>query len=424
MLAATAVALCSRAVVEEFSIRTHSPYSALFTSETVIQPMGLAKGGFLSIEADVLTPGENQHIYFSLFSQSQWEDVREFHVPTLGGERDPKRLCLARSAMRYQTTGARNSFNFTIRETDLYVLQMTYCNSHHESFEVKGTAIAYNINVHKSDGGIEHLSLGAEREVELYKVLLAVYISLLVVWVMECWRLRPYLVPIHTGCTFALLSKVAEMSALLAGLQMDSAVGKTSNSILVATSMLASLSDLFFLGVLLLTSLGWSLIRDRLTWREKKTVIGIFSLYAAIGFVKSFCSSPDHICSAYMLTEYVIKSLIMLGIIVAMNFNITYLRTTLHDERWHSNSTHKTYTKLKKFQEFRLAFLAYLLLPTVLLVIKITVLSWRYEWASVMLSELLILCIYTHLGRTFRPQQSYPLSDVVDMAATGARRGD
>jgi hypothetical protein len=112
----------------------------------------------------------------------------------------------------------------------------------------------------------------------------------------------------------------------------------------------------------------------------------------------------------------------MLAIIVAMNFNITHLRTMLHDERWHSNSTHKTYTKLMKFQEFRLAFLAYLLLPTVLLVIKITVLSWRYEWAGAMLTELMMLSIYTHLGMTFRPQRSYPLSDVAELAATGARR--
>ena len=89
-----------------------------------------------------------------------------------------------------------------------------------------------------------------------------------------------------------------------------------------------------------------------------------------------------------------------------MNISITHLRTILHDERWHNSSTHKTYTKLRKFQEFRLAFLAYLLLPTVLLVIKLTVLSWRYEWASIMLTELLLL---PYKARNTSPSSAAPV---------------
>merc|ERR1712070_514209 len=106
------------------------------------------------------------------------------------------------------------------------------------------------------------------------------------------------------------------------------------------------------------------------------------------------------ICSAYLLTEYIVRSLIMLGIIVAMNFNITQLRTRLNEDRWGIQDTPLQYDKLRKLQSFRLAFLAYLLVPTALLIIKITVLSWRYEWTHTMLAEMLPLLIYVHVGYT------------------------
>ena len=35
------------------------------------------------------------------------------------------------------------------------------------------------------------------------------------------------------------------------------------------------------------------------------------------------CEAQDSSCGAYVLGEYVIRSILMLGIIVAMNFNIT-----------------------------------------------------------------------------------------------------
>jgi len=40
----------------------------------------------------------------------------------------------------------------------------------------------------------------------------------------------------------------------------------------------------------------------------------------------------------------------MLGIIVAMNFNITHLRTVLHEERWHAGRSPAIYVKLKMLQ--------------------------------------------------------------------------
>ena len=63
-------------------------------------------------------------------------------------------------------------------------------------------------------------------------------------------------------------------------------------------------------------------------------------------------------------------------------------------------------------RQFRWAFLAYLLLPTILLIVKITVLTWRFEWVAEILRETLVLYIYVHVGVTFRPTKRLTFEDV------------
>lgn len=93
-------------------------------------------------------------------------------------------------------------------------------------------------------------------------------------------------------------------------------------------------------------------------------------------------------------------------------------------------------------RSFRWTFLAYLLLPTVLLIVKvsvcvfvhlcalrgllltpkqpkttmfvsqITVLSWRFEWLATLLDELLLLYVFLHVLFTFRPLKPMDFSSV------------
>ena len=66
-----------------------------------------------------------------------------------------------------------------------------------------------------------------------------------------------------------------------------------------------------------------------------------------------------------------------------MNFNITHLRQGVNDMPPPINADLAVqYSKLHQFQVFRWAFLAYLLSPTALLIVKVTVLSWEYEWLN------------------------------------------
>ena len=87
-----------------------------------------------------------------------------------------------------------------------------------------------------------------------------------------------------------------------------------------------------------------------------------------------------------------------------MNFNITHLRQSVNDLPPPINSGLATlYSKLYQFQVLRWAFLAYLLSPTGLLIIDVTVLSWEYDWVSDCTANGLFMLIHVCVASTLAP---------------------
>ena len=93
-----------------------------------------------------------------------------------------------------------------------------------------------------------------------------------------------------------------------------------------------------------------------------------------------------------------IKFLITFGIIVAMNANVERLRAQTFENGIHGQND--VFIKLKMFQyacythttqlttntpsrHFRWAFLAYLIIPIILLFVNFAVLSWQQAWIPV-----------------------------------------
>lgn len=111
-----------------------------------------------------------------------------------------------------------------------------------------------------------------------------------------------------------------------------------------------SASNAVLLAVLLFAALGWSLTRDSLSKRELRLIMVLFSVYFAIALVKALCDSDDEMCKAYLLTEYMLKSVVMLGVIVALNMTISQLRQALTEARWNHLVSPLTYMKLNQFQ--------------------------------------------------------------------------
>lgn len=71
-------------------------------------------------------------------------------------------------------------------------------------------------------------------------------------------------------------------------------------------------------------------------------------------------------------------------------------------------------------RRFRLAFLAFLLLPTMLLIVRVLVLSWRYSWVVAMLEEMFLVGFYFTVCWIYRPRKFNhfeELGRVLDRAA-------
>lgn len=90
----------------------------------------------------------------------------------------------------------------------------------------------------------------------------------------------------------------------------------------VCSCFLAQPYDLLHTGFDYCSALGWKITRVSLAPKELQMLSVSFALYTVVAVAVAFCETPQA-CSALQLAEYVMRSLMMLGIIIAMNFNIT-----------------------------------------------------------------------------------------------------
>lgn len=90
------------------------------------------------------------------------------------------------------------------------------------------------------------------------------------------------------------------------------------------------------------------------------------------------------------------------GIIVSINFNITSSRAALNAYPW-SSQVPLQYKALASFNLFRVLFLAYLLLPTLLLVARVMLVAWPYAWVDPLLRHALYLALFVALAVAFAP---------------------
>jgi hypothetical protein len=109
-------------------------------------------------------------------------------------------------------------------------------------------------------------------------------------------------------------------------------------------------------------------------------------------------------CQSLNLVTYILRNLVLLGIIIAMNFTVTQLRAGLIHSPW-IPSTPVQYARVKQFQVFRIVFILYLLLPTAFLLVQSSFFSWKETWIVFLLNDVLTLYMYFHVGATFAPLQ-------------------
>ena len=108
-------------------------------------------------------------------------------------------------------------------------------------------------------------------------------------------------------------------------------------------------------------------------------------------------------CNVMIFNEYLLQALIILLIIVGMNFNIATLRQRVRTASLDESSL-VLYNKLAALYLIRRSFLMVLISPTILLVVEVMLLSWRYTWLLTLSLEAVSFIIYYTVGKAMFAQ--------------------
>lgn len=167
---------------------------------------------------------------------------------------------------------------------------------------------------------------------------------------VENTNLAPDQQKICYALQIALHIKTVSVTLQLWFLRELSVSGKHEPFLDTAQKLADSTSNGSLLGVALVGALGWSLTREALSVRERRMLGLVFTVFAAIVLSKSLCYDEDSdACRALMLVEYIIQSILMLTVVIALNFTVAQLRLTLTEARWNNFATPLTYMKLNQF---------------------------------------------------------------------------
>ena len=406
------------ALVKHFDVSLGGDGDAL-TRSGIITPLvahfGFNARGRVYIQLDSETAPPSAGASFAMWSRSAYDGWYDDALRS--GTLD--KICTLPATMRIElprrADGNNLTASFTVPRVDDYFLALIYCRR--APARVVGQIILTN------PPGDNHLSLEFIGLQPLLVVFIFAYVIIFGLWIALCWHAQQSVKPIQSMFGLAIFTKLLEMALLLAHTWSVNQTGLDVVSLRIAKDIGASLSAAVLLLVLLLTALGWTLTRPHLTLTENRGLFVLFSLYLLIGVFKAICRDEDRHCNSYLLAEYLLKSLIMLSIIVATNLLLTHLKTTIKESTW-TLSTPASYAKILLYHSFRWSFLALLLLPTVLLILKITLLSWRYDWANTGIGELITFSVYCHIGFIFRPVSRTSYDSISDAITDGKSLDD
>ncbi|KAG1691034.1 hypothetical protein DVH05_027317 [Phytophthora capsici] len=377
-----------------------------WNTQSVISAFGMEQGAKLHLELTDLeaTPADDTiaaiavPVVFTLYDNDQWRGyavikVREVHI------RSDFVLCHYPAAMRFVVPPPDPKaklpwkVTFDIKKSSQYTLQVQVCTE--ASVNVTGHVSMVNLGY---DGDLsEHLGVQELGLRPLYEVFLSVYLVTMVLWILECYFWR-------RNVSIAYYRELSIYGEVYAFLDFAQDLGE-------------SIANAAVIGVSVVGALGWSITRAHLSRKETSSLLLVAAVYLVITVNKAWCRPADtQQCRGYVLSEYALQSMMMLGVIVALNFTIAQLKHTINYERWNCFVTPLTYMKLEQFQRFRLIYLGYLLMPTVLLLLTLVVVTppgyWRYAWVNTFLSEITTLVVVISTGLFIRPVDPYIYSRI------------
>lgn len=342
-------------------------------------------------------------------------------------------LCQQPSTVRETLFGTGKS-QYTFPSTDRYSVILLRCLTPSSNYTQGNTLslVEVDVSVHIINPNGSELSIEDIPFVQTALFFLILYVILMVILAGQILRAPTDAVkPIHSLFLFtAAVGVLSNMLYYVWLLNLDQAEPGEESGIGMAilTRAVMHIFDTLFLLSLLLVSFGWSISRTFLPDREKQFTFFCIGSYLLLGLLNSTCtgdSAATVSCNSLNVLTYVVKTLILLGVVVALNISSNQLRSIIQHSPWINNILLQ-YARSKQFTNFRLAFLFYLLLPTVILLLELSLLSWRTQWITDMMIKLVDVMLSIVVAVNFSPLSESYLSRSFDGSLQGSvsRRAD
>ncbi|CAM9201879.1 unnamed protein product [Ectocarpus sp. 6 AP-2014] len=406
MLSQPCLALVSTELIEESGV----------SATLVADAFGAAAGGYMHFEVEPTSDWPSNRVaYLVVVAESMTSQyfTTLLEMSDLEAD-DPPPVCAAPSAGRFEITG-HDSFNMSIAHHDRYSPYLVVCDRGGSFY---GHVTSTFLNRVPEGDLTQHLPINQAMLPALYTLMSVVYVALTAAWLGEMVRLRRHVLPVHSLCLACVVVKTVQfiLRAIYFHRQsVHGGEGDRDRLLGAAVVLFIVLFQVVFLLTLLLFSLGWGFIRPSLRSKEGWLVTITIGFYAGVSLIDASCDDTNSSswCSGVGLMAYAVRSLVMLTTVVAINFNITHIRFCIQQLPWTSSSALE-YVKLSRYLSYRMTFLAYLLMPTVLLMVSVFILSWEYDWIYVALDEFVRFLIIAHLGVTFAPLDPWLLTRAFD----------
>jgi len=318
--------------------------------------------------------------------------------------------CNSPAAMRIELSG-NGTQSYVFQATDQYTFRLYQCDPSTYVY----AKVSISILNPTVDGELQQqLPIQLAMSPYVYISATTGYIVITGIWLWQCYTNKPNVLIFHIVCLFASISMIISSMIQSAYYLKLSELGEVSKAFNIFVYISMSISTTLFLGVTLSISFGWSQLQHTVTNKERWIMILLMTVYIIVSFARSFCyDNTEGTCAVLLLAEYIVKSFVLLASIVAMNYNIGLMRITLSQTPW-SPIVPLHLQMIHSFEIFRWTFLGYILIPTVVLLIKMFVLSWEYEWTEQLLSEFFLFVVYIIIGYLYAPFSYFTLTNIFD----------
>lgn len=178
------------------------------------------------------------------------------------------------------------------------------------------------------------------------------------------------------------------------------AAGATGSGSAVVANVAEALETSLLVAFLVAIALGWRIgSTERLQARAIAVVVTLSTTVFLLDASKGSCTIGDPACSGFFLSDWIFRSLVILGVALNLNYQTAQLRQSLSGPQaaWLPSSG-PAYQALRVCVRLRAVLAAYVLVVPIVLILVSLLVSWSNNWLQTAIAETANVWLHIAVG--------------------------